>query len=322
MLFSREFLAAARDRLAPGGVYAQWFHVYETNPETIALVLRTYASVFDQVAVWYATGTDLLLLGFETADPGPDLARLEARASRPDFRAGLARSGIGSLPALLAHELLPLGVVHAARLGGPVHTLLHPRLSYAAARAFFAGGHGALPSTASLEAARVGAEASLARRHAARSPGGPTAVERAQMVEEACRYRGDACIALLARWRDEVPDSPLRAALERKLAARPQLADQLARLDEVANLYAGALPDGDDAFAGAQLATSLFLAFYHHAAPFPRASLAAAWDRCEADPAARERCRAPRLELESRLGSLSAPIPGAAAARSPTAGAQ
>src|SRR5690606_12421942 len=31
MLFSREFLAAARDRLAPGGVLAQWFHTYETD---------------------------------------------------------------------------------------------------------------------------------------------------------------------------------------------------------------------------------------------------------------------------------------------------
>ena len=126
------------------------------------------------------------------------------------------------------------------------------------------------------------------------------------MVEEACRYRGDACIALLALWRDEVPDSPVRTALERRLASRPQLAEPLARLAEVAALHAGALPDGDDPFASAELATSLFLAFYSHAAPLPRASLAAAWDRCEADPAERDRCRAARLELESRLGSLSA----------------
>ncbi len=317
MLFSREFLAAARDRLAPGGVYAQWFHVYETDPATVALVLRTYASAFDRVAVWYATGNDLLLLGFEAADPELDLGRLEQRMSQPDFRAGLARCGIDSLPALLAHELLPLGVVHAAKLEGPIHTLLHPRLSYTAARAFFAGRFGALPSTAaSLEAARVGAESSLARRHAGRSAGGPSAAERAEMVEEACKYRGDECIALLARWRQDVPDSPLRTDLERRLSARPQLAAHLQRLDEVARLYGSPLPDGNDAFASAQLAAALFLAYYHHAAPFPRAALAALWDRCESDPAKRERCRAARLEIERQLGSLAAPNADAAA-RSP-----
>ena len=39
MLFSREFLEAARDRLAPGGVYAQWFHTYETDTATVELDL-------------------------------------------------------------------------------------------------------------------------------------------------------------------------------------------------------------------------------------------------------------------------------------------
>jgi len=31
----------------------------------VELVLRTYASVFDRVAVWYTLGPDLLLLGFK-----------------------------------------------------------------------------------------------------------------------------------------------------------------------------------------------------------------------------------------------------------------
>ena len=42
MLYSREFLEAARDRLTPGGVHAQWFHSYETDTEMLALMLRTY----------------------------------------------------------------------------------------------------------------------------------------------------------------------------------------------------------------------------------------------------------------------------------------
>src|SRR5262249_7484881 len=52
MLFSAEFLAAARSRLTPTGIYVQWMHTYEVDAETIALVLRTYAAVFDRIAVW------------------------------------------------------------------------------------------------------------------------------------------------------------------------------------------------------------------------------------------------------------------------------
>ncbi len=308
MLFAREFLEAARDRLAPGGVFVQWFHVYETDAETIALVLRTYASVFDQVAVWYGMGSDLLLLGFEDLDPERDLDRVEERISRPDLRAGLARCGIHSLPALLAHELLPLGVLHAAGLDGPIHSLLHPRLSYTAARAFFAGRSGELPLTASLEAARVGARNSLAGRYAARSAGGLTTAERLAMVAEACRNRADECAVLLARWHAEVPDSPLRTQLEREVAEkRPEFADPLRRVEELSRLYDGAAADGSDPLASAQLATSLFLAYYHHAVPFPRASLAAAWDACEASAALRDRCRAQRAPWEAILGDLSQP---------------
>ena len=49
MLFSREFLTAARDRLAPGGVYVQWYHLYENNDRAVELVLRTYASELNGV---------------------------------------------------------------------------------------------------------------------------------------------------------------------------------------------------------------------------------------------------------------------------------
>jgi predicted membrane-bound spermidine synthase len=318
MLFSREFLAAARERLAPGGVFAQWFHAYETDAETAGLVLRTYADVFDHVAVWYATGTDLLLLGFESAPPDLGLERLAERTRRPDFRAGLARCQIDSLPALLAHELLPLGVVHAASLEGEIHTLLHPRLSYAAARAFFVGAMGRLPRTDGLEPAEVGARNSLARRYAARSGGGLANPDRATMAAEACKYRGDVCIALLAGWRAAAADSPLRSELERKLSARPQLAEHLQRLPDVGRLYGDGIVDGGDPLASAQLATGLFEAYYHHAAPFPRAGLAATYARCEAEPASREACHAARLELERQIGSLAAP--GPADASRPTGG--
>jgi len=308
MLFSAEFLEAARDRLAPGGVYAQWFHTYETDAEAVALVLRTYASVFDHVAVWYATGIDLLLLGFDSPQAALDLGRLEERAMRPDFRAGLERCGIDSLPALLAHELLPLGVLHATHLEGPVHTLLHPRLSHAAARAFFAGQQGSLPDTASLEPERVGALHSLVLRFAAQR-GGFGDAELAAITRESCEHRSRECIAWIARWRHEVPESGERRALLRALAGRPGLRNTDPGIRALARLHA-ATPVGGDPWTSAHDTVAAFARYYLHAAPFPRAVLARAWRRCEDAPAYRERCAASRATWEALVGDLTQPGPG------------
>ena len=94
MLYSREFLEAGRDRLRPGGVYAQWFHQYETSPEAMRLVLATFADVFEHVAVWYTQRADLLILGLtdparraRSRPPGGDARRGPTCARRSHARA-------------------------------------------------------------------------------------------------------------------------------------------------------------------------------------------------------------------------------------------
>ena len=216
MLFSREFLDAARSRLAPGGVYVQWYHQYESDIASAELVLRTFADVFEEVAVWYGARADLLILGFEDAGAALDLERLARRTARPDLAAGLRRSGIDGFPELLAHELVPLGVVHAAALRGPLHTLLHPLLSDRAARAFYRGAGSRVPFTGFGEAARIGARNSLLGRYVRRAGGRLPADQRAAVVGESCSHRTAQCGAFLADWLRERPDSP---ALRRAIAA-------------------------------------------------------------------------------------------------------
>jgi spermidine synthase len=308
MLFSREFLEAARRRLRPGGVYCQWFHTYETDTEVIALVLRTYAEVFDHVAVWYALGPDLLLLGFDRPDRYGDLERLESRMREPAMAAGLARAGITSLPGLLAHELLPLDVLGAARLAGDVHTLAHPVLSHRAARAFFRGAQAELPPSFGGEAPRVAAERSLLQRLAARNGGHLADGERSQAVSETCRHRPGECLTLLSRWQLDAPESPelgrVRKEAQQNAAVqavwKPGLLVLLGRLFD-ANGGAPGLPVTPTL---AQSATEHFSHFYHHAAPFRREALAALWSRCRPDPGDAEGCTRGRAAAEARLGAL------------------
>jgi hypothetical protein len=301
MLYSREFLAAAKQHLAPGGVYAQWYHQYETDYASLSLVLRTYAAVFDHVAVWYGAGADLFLLGFDAPESALDLARFERRAAQPEFGAAFARSGVAGVAGLLAHELLPLGVVHALRFEGPIHTLTHPLLSFQAARAFFAGRSAALPFSGFGEAARVGAAHSLLGRYL----GDAAPAERARRLREAaleaCRHRGSSCVALLAGWRhfdpaapplDELVQGPMRESLFGG-GVDP------VKIEAVAALL-GPPDAGPLTLEQTRQRTDLFRVFHHHALPFDAARVVDLWERCSDDAADPGACARGR-ELLARL---------------------
>lgn len=307
MLFSQEFLRAAKDRLRPGGVYAQWFHCYENDPAVVELVLRTYASVFDQVAVWYALGPDILLLGFKDPELPRllDLRRLQARFAQPDFQAGFARSGIGALPALLVHELLPIGVVNAAQMTGDVHTILHPVLSHRAGRAFFRGQEAQLPPFAEPAPAKIGGERSLLRRYAAARGGALDDDTHALITAEACKTRPVLCASLLAYWRAEVPESAARDAQLGALLQSGPFRRHVgpAKIETLASFYAAEPATDPIPPAEATRLTDLFAEYYFHGAPFPRRTLASFWTRCHG-VGATGGCDAARAHAERRVGSL------------------
>jgi spermidine synthase len=224
MLYTREFLEAARDRLRPGGVYAQWFHRYEIDDEVLALVLRTYAAVFEEVAIWRTERTDLLLLGFRDPQAARDLSRVESRVQRPDFQAGLSRCGILGVPALLVHEEWPAGALRHLDLAGPQHTLYHPRLHHRAVRAFFRGETTDLPRISPETSADL-EQASLLAQFLSRWAGRPPELVLEQMAREACTQHLPGCGATLKMWESFAPESPrlreVREA-ERSLRATPR----------------------------------------------------------------------------------------------------
>lgn len=51
-LFTREFYDIAKDRLAPSGVFGQWFHYYDLAPEDVKVEIKTFASVFPHASLW------------------------------------------------------------------------------------------------------------------------------------------------------------------------------------------------------------------------------------------------------------------------------
>jgi spermidine synthase len=319
-VYSLDFLQAARARLRPGGVFAQWVQLYDMDDETLALVLRTFARAFDHVSVWYGVGVDLLVLGFDDAAGALDVARLEARAAEPEFAAGLAAAGVTSFAELLAHELLPLDVVRADP-AGPVHTLGHPLLADRAARSFFRGVQASLPRTAAHEPAAIGARHSLVLRWAALRGGALAPDATSALAAETCEQRPQECLAWLAR---EQPVGPSVEELEARLSALaygqgavgPELLFWLVR---PLPADASAVPVSPGV---ARELTSLFERYYHHAAPFSRGALAAIWRDCARDPARAAACQNGVAAAERRRGPLRDERPAPLPAPFSTPGAQ
>ena len=311
MLFSEEFLRAARDRLTPGGVFAQWFHLYEVDEATVAMVLRTYKEVFGDMAVWFTRGADIVLLGFKDPAPDLDIVRLRERFERADYRAAFERAGVPSWIRLLAHETLPLGAVAVTDLPGTVHTLRHPILSDSAARAFFTGHQTALPRMATEAASQATAKRSLLLKELAGSE--PSEDMLKELADQSCGVgRPTECAALLGRWKASHPDSPKLAQAMREVVSIDAVSQQRdaispAMVEALAELYRGHPlkdPESPGAVRNAVTTSNDFALFFDHRFPFDRAALRRTWAACSSDPLTASACVAARRKVDDEFGPI------------------
>jgi hypothetical protein len=251
-------------------------------------------------------GLDLLLLGMDESDRALDVRALEARFRQPDFTAAFGRVKIDRFPQLLAHELIPLGTLHAEEFQGPIHTVRRPRLSDLAARAFFRGSQ--VPHVdpfMSENHQKVSVMNSLLRRYAGGAEVLPEEIFEIS-AREVCRFkRARDCSTILARWSVDHPDSDLwRATLSslRKAARSRSRNLSSPRLERLRALYSGRVIPGEDAAPAhveARRATDLLLNHYHHVVPFDRRLLEEIWGRCGG-----EDCEAERAQIEGMLWGL------------------
>jgi spermidine synthase len=140
-LFTAEFFRAAKESLAPGGVLAQWFHLYETTDEIVSSIAATAASEFPHAVLFELHPNDVLLVASEApvGDMPRDFAAARATYERPEIAADLARVHVDSLPALWSRQMLGAGRFRREVVGsGRIHTDDHPFLELLAPRALFA----------------------------------------------------------------------------------------------------------------------------------------------------------------------------------------
>ena len=89
-LYTREFFEEVRRHLNPGGMFAQFVQLYESNDAAVKSELATFFDVFPAATVWSNNvnggGFDLVLLGRTTAD-AIDVDQIQQRLDRPDYAA-------------------------------------------------------------------------------------------------------------------------------------------------------------------------------------------------------------------------------------------
>jgi spermidine synthase len=121
-MFTQEFYALARSRLAPDGLMVQWIQGYNIATDDLQMVVRSFRTAFPNSTMWYTAAGDNLLVG--ASRPAEiSLERIQSQyEASPSLRQDFARVGMISPVALLADYLL--GTEDLARYAGegPLNT--------------------------------------------------------------------------------------------------------------------------------------------------------------------------------------------------------
>jgi len=95
-LYSREFYALARSRLAAGGYISQWLPAYQVPTMTTLAMIRAFVDVFPQAVLLSGAESDLILIGTTAERIEIDPDRLAAALARaPAVRMDLERVDLG-----------------------------------------------------------------------------------------------------------------------------------------------------------------------------------------------------------------------------------
>lgn len=104
-LYSREFYELARDRLEPGGIFAQWVLI-PLPGDSIQVILNTFRSVYPHTSVWCVYGSSQCVMLGTPERLEIDYGELEERLTPILDSSGLAEFGIDGVEKLLSFFFL------------------------------------------------------------------------------------------------------------------------------------------------------------------------------------------------------------------------
>lgn len=138
-LFTQEFYAAVRDRLAPDGVFVQWMQAYSLFPDDLRMLFATFLSEFQGATLWHGDAPDLILMA-----PSPPsveiLRRAQALYLAPRLHDDFVRLGMEEPPGLFGFYLLDDAGLRNFSAGAQINTDDRTLLEYHAPRSLLLRG--------------------------------------------------------------------------------------------------------------------------------------------------------------------------------------
>lgn len=129
-LYSTDFYELARERLAPGGILAQWWPITTQNEDDSQSMMQSILGVFPYVTVWTTDIYEMMVIG-SMQPMEMDAERIKTRFAFPGVKRALAEVGISDPAGLLATYVMNRdGLENFAGKAEPV-TDNRPRIEYA-----------------------------------------------------------------------------------------------------------------------------------------------------------------------------------------------
>jgi spermidine synthase len=138
-LFTREFYAAVRGRLAPDGVFVQWMQAYSLYPEDLRMLFATYLSEFHGATLWHGDAPDLILMA-PSPPSGEILQRAQARYGLPRPHDDFAQLGMEEAAGLFGFFLLDDSGLRRFSSGAQINSDDRTLLEYHAPRSLLVHG--------------------------------------------------------------------------------------------------------------------------------------------------------------------------------------
>jgi spermidine synthase len=254
-LFTVEFYRRVKARLRPGGIFTQWFHMYEMDDASVASVLAGIDRVFGDYRMFVSSNSDLIIVAsVDGTLPAPDWSVTKL----PEFAKALEHF------APLADETLNATIVGGRATLGPylrqdatINSDFHPVLDLNGERLRFRN----LFADGFRELAESRFDVLAALEDRPRPLGAVLENPATEITRAAALSRGAHLRIARSYGAQEITtDSVLRAAadrlndFERDLAAAKRPADWNAWLDEFdaveADLHGGSAGAADEVFYG------------------------------------------------------------------------
>jgi len=135
-LYTKEYFALVRARLAPGGAASMWLPMYSLSPKNFKEILRAFRDVFPRATLWWYPEPPNAFTVVMGGDAAPTLGNIRAFLSVPAVKRELAAAGLPSWEAVAAGCLLgPDGLACLTRDAAP-HSDDRPTVEYESNRLF------------------------------------------------------------------------------------------------------------------------------------------------------------------------------------------